>query len=485
MKQSFSWLKNQLIWLKPQTKFIFTFIALVIIFTLCLFWLVNSTAQGATIYGSQIDNGEYVSGATTIYLSPNIPNVSAPSSTYFIRFIDPINGQFIGQYLDFFTSYQNYLNNTPLCSSPTDCVFNVNTSTILVHKYVGALTSGTNMYAGNSQQFHTFSGTASAYYQTGTSGINSHPTYIITDDPSYAFSYTNPYEFLKYNPNFNVSPDFAGATPVALNGLTVGDFPDWIIGGSDGGYGDIIKVYYGQTSAQLTYMDQGVAGYYHEKVIAKSRNLIDTGQSNKTWYARAIQYHNGVEVYNTGIISFTVSGLGGSPTFIPIDPDTGTYNTSTINTTSSIFGSYFQLEVEDCSAYSGGLFSSSTLGALQCFGNNFIKTGVSLIFLPHDLSVNFLKDSFGALTEQFPFNIVFNLASTTQNLVAQGSSSISSFYETHITLNGQDITLVSSSTLDQLGTSNKNLFFGIVSNGAYLLAGLVILLSILGHNRRK
>lgn len=69
--------------------------------------------------------------------------------------------------------------------------------------------------------------------------------------------------------------------------------------------------------------------------------------------------------------------------------------------------------LQDCSAYNGGLFSSSTLQALGCFANNTAITLIDVFFIPSPSStgVGVFRNSLTAFTTVFPFNIFFNFAS--------------------------------------------------------------------------
>jgi len=71
----------------------------------------------------------------------------------------------------------------------------------------------------------------------------------------------------------------------------------------------------------------------------------------------------------------------------------------------------------DCSSYSGGLFSSSTLQGLFCYGQNALTGLANFILYPHAVSQAFLLNAYTDFQEVFPFNVFFSLSTTVEEAV--------------------------------------------------------------------
>jgi hypothetical protein len=437
-----------------------------------LFFVLISRVHAVGYYGEQLDHSNVVSQNHADY-SPVVPSQNAGSGTYFIRYLSEIDGTFFGAYAQYYSSYNNWLNNIPLSSGGGSTVVITPSSTI-VYAHYGAMTSGTDIFYNNPQIFWTLSGNATGSYKTGTT----EPAYIITDDAQTAFN---------YNSSSSLAEDVFWLYPI--DETAIRDFNNWVIGWN--GF-DPAQTYYitidGRPSSTVSIPSQNFQDVLATQgeasstaVFHKSHNLDQQGQyvegwNGTTWY-----------LYLRLFSDYTMTTQIGDTKAIVVD----TYRHNNVSTSSlaalaapndydvSSTLAALQGHVKDCTQYAGGFFSSSTLQALGCYVEQTAMNIINFLFVPDELATNFVGDSLTELKTKFPFNIVFNLASSTEAILQQSSSSISSSYETKVTIAGHQVTLVSSSTLDSMGSTNKNFFFTIISNLAYLGAGFIIFKMVL------
>lgn len=103
----------------------------------------------------------------------------------------------------------------------------------------------------------------------------------------------------------------------------------------------------------------------------------------------------------------------------------------------------FSTSTNDCSVYSGGLFSSSTLQALGCYAENVGYNIVNFLFYPNT-GLTFFNERVNDFTNVFPFSLVFGtleqIHESAENKSGSGTISIPlGFSSTSISISSSTI----------------------------------------------
>lgn len=140
--------------------------------------------------------------------------------------------------------------------------------------------------------------------------------------------------------------------------------------------------------------------------------------------------------------------------------------------------------MQDCSIYSGGFFSSSTLAGLGCQFTNALQSAAIWLFVPQpdDAGMETLNSAIQSFQDVFPFNIFYNFASVVNN----NSSGYTAGSDT-ISINwGQSIpgiiSITSSTVKQYLGTTSYNTIREVESYGIWLLTGFEIIAVVTGFH---
>lgn len=277
---------------------------------------------------------------------------------------------------------------------------------------------------------------------------------------------------------------------------TIKDFTAWQVSVSPAlNYYDSSKIYVRYTPATTTYgfrfkdlnnLTPPMSYFLGSYVILKSEPLYDPFQQTSTiWYTQA------------QIISPTGTIIGQSPVYsFLID------NRFDINSTSSpVIGiptdqwatsSMAQLfSEEDCSQYSGSIFSSSTLDAIFCYAGAYAMGGIKNTFIPGRLfegtgysSFDVLGKAFNAFKGVPPFSIFYM---TMADIESSTYSNISSTLAIQVPIQGSTATTtnitIASPTFgkDTVGATIWEMYTNLFILGAGLssIAGIVAIVFML------
>lgn len=131
-----------------------------------------------------------------------------------------------------------------------------------------------------------------------------------------------------------------------------------------------------------------------------------------------------------------------------------------MNTTSSPWASpSFASSTEDCSGYTIGLFSSTTLPGILCVARQGVSWTANLLFIPHEISREFAAGALDQWKNIFPFSLFFSLNEIQQNSIGLGRATSS------LTLQMTGNTVITTSTIwifnstaleDIIGTSARD-----------------------------
>jgi hypothetical protein len=199
--------------------------------------------------------------------------------------------------------------------------------------------------------------------------------------------------------------------------------------------------------------------------LPKTVRLATSTAGDPVWYARASLVEGTQTIATSSLISFTVRYLDGllipgSGDIAPTDP------------------AIIQRLAEDCSAFSGGLFSSSSLAALSCYAKDWAHyVFVELWFYPQ-MSTGFLTDSWEEFQDTFPFSVFF----TVQDSLESAATTTAGSYELSFAFGGgaATVNLLNSSTLENaVGSTTKNLIFNIEKSIIWLGTAAAIIFLIL------
>lgn len=197
--------------------------------------------------------------------------------------------------------------------------------------------------------------------------------------------------------------------------------------------------------------------------------LFPPYSSDQIWYAQASIVHGTSTVAKSTILQFTIT----SSTSGIVNP-TSTNPLANVN----IGG----IEVEsgafnvDCSAFTLGLFSSTTIPAIFCQVKKTTYEIVDFLFIPSIAATSDFFNKLSLFRDVFPFSPFFTVLDTigdeSENFVVDDSMS----FNLPLTFSSSSITILSSSTIsDHLGQSNKDLIFTFQEYLFWLFAtGLVI-----------
>lgn len=399
--------------------------------------ITSQTTSGAT--QTNIING--VSNVLDQYLGTNLSgtiksvvvSLSTPStSEVFIRIFCKTDNTYSVD-CGSTTQLQSSTNSISNIQQPYN--FNINSSfTFDASKYYILSIYGTDIYAYGSNVTSSFPNGICA---TGNCG-SVKEIYFIINSTSSGLDFRKP-------TNLQTLIDFQDW------GLTISNLDINISSNS------ILEIKYGTASNSLIYKDQqeinlnGIITFPFD--VRKSLSL-----STGSWYAKANLFVDN-KLYFTKSISFTITN---------INPDIEILF-------STPFGEVN--DTLDCSVYEFNIFSSSTLGALECYFERSSRDILNWLFFPSNSVENSFKQSLNNYKTVFPFNIFFDFTSTTKNALLEHSVS-----NTSLTNNlpngmgsGNFIILSSSSLVNIIGNTNKNNFFDMQKYSYWLFISLIII----------
>jgi len=148
--------------------------------------------------------------------------------------------------------------------------------------------------------------------------------------------------------------------------------------------------------------------------------------------------------------------------------------------TTSTIERYFSI---DCSGYSGGIFSSSTLGALGCYAEKTLVSVAGWFVIPPDWSINYIKNSFSDLKTRFPFSLVYGFTDTIKSGVSTATSSAQTSLSFDLT--GSDLPYKFSSSIltpttlnDTIGATSTTAIF-TAERAVIWIATMFVILSFI------
>lgn len=213
----------------------------------------------------------------------------------------------------------------------------------------------------------------------------------------------------------------------------------------------------------------------------KKNTAIPNGTSTVTFKL----YDNANNLISTKSKTFQI--IGNAPTYTGelnlLSSTTAEYiiNNPYSRITSSTYPDIFKpfaTTTINCEQYENTpFFSSGTIGAITCGFKATAFSVIDAIINPHEASLQYITESIDRFRTIFPFSVVFELSSITQNTVKNNTGS----YTFNLpTPTGGSIPIFSSSTISNyIGTSTMETVLTIESYSIWILTALIILTTIL------
>lgn len=280
--------------------------------------------------------------------------------------------------------------------------------------------------------------------------------------------------YLKAYSNTNQSLTFTAPTNNSVNS---GDISHWNIELQSGnGYCGEIKVKYGTSTNNLNNVDTDSYLCYGS-ATTDTRYVVKSKRTPGLYYAQAFLYNETNTLIATSTqISFTSGGNYVINTGNALPTYGDLVSSSTVI---SLQRWNLLFDNVDCSAYDdASLFSSSTVGLIKCYTKKYFFKGVQFFVTPHDASTQYIKGSFDALKEDFPFNIVFQTINTFENNVKNSSG-------TNLTINyggkiNMSFNMLTPTTLaDTVGSSTATQVMNAETNIIWIIMGIAMIAIIL------
>lgn len=249
------------------------------------------------------------------------------------------------------------------------------------------------------------------------------------------------------------------------------DFSNWVVNVSNTSPAiNQIRVYYSNiSSSSFDWVDTATYGYgvsANPLSIYKTHTLLSPQGTSSSWYALATAYNvSGTLIAESPVISFEVRSDYSLPN-TPINNQGGPTN-----------GNQVASSTEYC------IYPTNILDIGGGMSYAFCVAGQKL-FSYQAGGLDFLTDKWNYFKTIFPFNIAFNLASTTQDyMISVGASSSRDLYLPE-TLGSQtiQIPLLTSTTLEMaVGSTTKRFIFSTEENILWLGTAAFLLYIAFGH----
>lgn len=247
------------------------------------------------------------------------------------------------------------------------------------------------------------------------------------------------------------------------------DFQKWILDFNVEEAGEYqVRVDYYQgvpNSSPVTFSDfvsfSGLAGERTNFELYKQRalyNIFSNADWNATAYLVDLANASGSVVVATSTeITFSITGSV---------PDTE-YSTSSVG--SEGLDTLFALD--DCSAYEGGLFSSSTLQALGCVAVNSGKTLARFLLIPQDNVEEYFFTSVQNIQTVFPFSLILGSRNLIKSAINENNIDDNPGLTLNLEINGdtEQIVFLTEDTLDNTLFNNDADFKNTVFNWILML----------------
>jgi hypothetical protein len=319
---------------------------------------------------------------------------------------------------------------------------NLNTELLLPVNVPISVTNGTNYWIGFQASPQGAGGGFSAYY--GLNSLMSANLYSGGATPTLSF----------------VAP---------IDTYTGGDFDNWLLNYDDSAQAGVqLRVKYGSQNLPVHYQYTDTLNTFFpigggNDVVPKANQLYKSQFATTTQWAVYAQLASptGTIIAETDIIYIAITSS--TPSYFA-SSSVGFFNT--LGPEGNLFPTI------DCSSYTFGLFSSSTLGAIGCIAKKTLFDVLGFFIIPHDQVIATMYDGqlegFKAL---FPFNIFFAVRNAVDTAANNSLSSASSTLAWAYPIGGQTINIsVSSSTLTTyLGSTIRNIYFTIARMFLWLM----------------
>lgn len=209
--------------------------------------------------------------------------------------------------------------------------------------------------------------------------------------------------------------NLALAYPVSSSTIT-SDFASWAysLAPTLDNMGGGIEIHWGTNPSNLTHVDSThFIEVYHLASYYKYLPKRDRLESNTTYYVKVLDVISNVSSTYTFATGQLTSMFYNDPLLFP---DMPTSTIMDLNSTSSPF-------YVDCSGTGGGgLFSSSTVNVLACYGQKVLYSVVGFLVVPPEFISNFMNSSLNSLKTVFPFSMVYGSVNSIENAVSATST---------------------------------------------------------------
>jgi len=132
----------------------------------------------------------------------------------------------------------------------------------------------------------------------------------------------------------------------------------------------------------------------------------------------------------------------------------------------------------DCSGYSGGLFTSSTLGAIGCYAQKVPMGIIGMLLAPLPQSTNYFSASFAEIKNQFPFSIITGIQESIETAGTEANTVSTSTLDFPIFGHGTISVLGPNTLTDAIGAEMKDQIFTVIRYIIWIGVGLGALMLI-------
>lgn len=210
-----------------------------------------------------------------------------------------------------------------------------------------------------------------------------------------------------------------------------------------------------------------------------------TGSASTTAYWAFDDNPNGFQSANTCTRSAGTWSCTGSARRFPVGFEHATYlqEWSSIATSTIDYLRFLTSTSTpdiDCSSYSAGLFSSSTLQALSCYTRETFFWAMEKLFYPSQASIDIVNEAITSFENVFPFNVFFTIVSTLEtqaDLVTASTTAITIPYPPFA--GGGSLTLFDDTTVQSaIGETAYDEIRNVEEHFIWALFGIAVLSTI-------